>query len=182
MYLRQAQDPAQAIASCVKTGSLCPMTVGTDREAPSESSVLWATPAGATFAERLAIVRHRMQWNYKEAAAACAIAESTWRLWELGGALPRDQIRVCMVIATRTGCDVDWLVYGPNGKPGGSATITHRYVGEHVLSRSERPRALPRRYPTRPHADIHTTDPTRPVSQTRPRVSDSRRPLMAGRP
>lgn len=94
----------------VKVGIVCHMS--TDTEAPVRPWV----PTDATFAARLAMVRHRMGWNLKDAALVCGIAPATWRLWELEGTQPRDLLAVCKPIAARAHCEYWWLVLGPRWK------------------------------------------------------------------
>ena len=84
-------------------------------------------PTAAEFATRLALVRHRMGWNAKEAALACGVSAQSWREWELQGRRPRDYENVCKQIAARTGVDLVWLMTGidrrgPNGPGGGLPT------------------------------------------------------------
>ena len=63
---------------------------------------------------RLALLRQKMGWgNVAEAARECGLDRESWRLWEQTGREPRRFITVAMAIATRTGVDLDWLVYGP---------------------------------------------------------------------
>lgn len=68
------------------------------------------TVDGSTFGARLALIRHRMGWNMKEAAIACGIAPASWTNWEQAGMLPRRYVQTCKQIAGRTGCDLMWLV------------------------------------------------------------------------
>ena len=107
------------IACRVIIGILCLMTEMTGTEAPAP----WI-PRDTDFASRLALVRHHMGWNVKQAALECGVPAATWRLWEVDGALPRNLVTICMAIAARTGCDLDWLVYGPSR---GGKTLTGRY-------------------------------------------------------
>lgn len=88
------------------TGILCRMT--TETPAPA-----WV-PSDASFAARLALVRHRMGWNLKEAAHECGFPAQTWRIWEVDGSIPRDQVTVAKQIAGVTGCDYLWLLMGPD--------------------------------------------------------------------
>lgn len=67
-----------------------------------------------TFGARLALVRHRMGWNIKEAATACGIRPQSWRGWELEGRTPHDQLSVGRQIADRTGVDLYWLLDLPD--------------------------------------------------------------------
>lgn len=68
-------------------------------------------PDGGQFSSRLALLRHAMGWNAKEAALACTIAPQSWREWE-DGRMPRDYAGSCRKIAERTGCDEVWLMTG----------------------------------------------------------------------
>ena len=68
-------------------------------------------PRTDTFAARLALVRHAMQWNLKEASVECGFAMNQWPSWE-SGRMPRDYQRVCETIAKRTGTDLIWLTFG----------------------------------------------------------------------
>lgn len=64
------------------------------------------------FDTRLALIRHRMGWNIKEAALACGVSPQSWREWELQNRLPRDYITVCRTIAAHSGCNRNWLMTG----------------------------------------------------------------------
>lgn len=127
------------------------------------------TPTDADFGSRLALVRHRMGWNVKEAARECGLPAATWRLWEVEGALPRNILTIAMAIATRTGCDYLWLVHGPDR--GGARPTTGYAPGGRVIARiGDDPN-------TRPHTSIHRGLATRPVIQTRPIRNRSSRPV-----
>lgn len=76
-------------------------------------------PTAEDFATRLALVRHKMQWNAKEAALACGVSAQSWREWELQGRRPRDYENVCKQIAERTGVDFVWLMTGMDRRPPG---------------------------------------------------------------
>jgi transcriptional regulator with XRE-family HTH domain len=65
-----------------------------------------------TFSARLALVRHDMGWNIKEAAVECDVRPQSWRGWEIERRLPHDIRQVCRKIATRTGVDYHWLLDG----------------------------------------------------------------------
>lgn len=78
-------------------------------------------PAVDTFDARLALIRHRMKWNVKEAALACGLPQGSWREWELSGRRPRDYEGVCKQIAARSGCDLIWLMAGNINPPGVSS-------------------------------------------------------------
>jgi len=144
------------IACRVILGILCLMTEMTGTEAPAP----WI-PRDTDFASRLALVRHHMGWNVKQAAQECGVPPATWRLWEVDGALPRNLVTICMAIAARTGCDLDWLVYGPSR---GGMTLTGRY------GRQGRVVATMRMSAPDPAERQTSTSPatTRPVTQTRP--------------
>lgn len=66
-------------------------------------------PGTASFGARLALVRHRMGWNIKEAALACGVPPASWRAWELNGSSPRDMVNIAIRISKRSGCDTYWL-------------------------------------------------------------------------
>ena len=76
-----------------------------------------------TFAARLALVRHRMGWNLKEAARECGQPAASWRMWEEGSS-PRRKEDIARAIVERTGCDFYWLLLGEHR--GGK--LTHRYA------------------------------------------------------
>lgn len=65
-----------------------------------------------TFAARLALVRHRMGWNIKEAALACGLKPQSWRGWELERRLPHNIVLVAETICIRSGVSRDWLLFG----------------------------------------------------------------------
>jgi hypothetical protein len=134
-----------------------------DPDAPAESA--WI-PSTDDFGARLAMVRHKMGWNVKEAARECGLPAATWRLWEVDGALPRNIVTIGMAIAQRTGCDYLWLVHGPSR---GAQVRTTAYLSRIV-----------RRVPVTPAAErASSARPaayTGPVRQTYP-VGRSSRPL-----
>lgn len=82
-------------------------------DASTTESEPWI-PSMDTFATRLALVRHRMGWNVKEAARECGVPGASWRFWEMNGGVPRSLITIAMTIAAKTGCDYLWLVHGPD--------------------------------------------------------------------
>ncbi|WP_148310176.1 helix-turn-helix domain-containing protein, partial [Nocardia otitidiscaviarum] len=90
-----------------------------------------ATTSGApwvpqldTFGARLAVLRHKMGWNAKEAAAACGFAQASWRDWEINGRLPRDLPGVCQQIENATGVHHVWLMTGVDvTTPAGTAGV-----------------------------------------------------------
>ena len=112
-----------------------------------------------TFGARLALVRHRMGWNIKEAAAACGLPAQSWRGWEIDGREPHRLVTIAMTIAGRTGCDYLWLVHGPGR---GDYPPTNGLGQDSSASRWLEPHVLPRR------PVDHAPHPTRPVRQTRP--------------
>lgn len=77
---------------------------------PIDSNVTWV-PDTEQLSNRLAMVRHAMGWNMREAALACGIKAQNWREWE-DGRQPRDEGKVCAQISDRTGCDFVWLMTG----------------------------------------------------------------------
>ncbi len=80
---------------------------------PNISGGAWI-PTTATFAARLALVRHRMGWNLKEAATECGLAMNAWARFE-DGIAPRNLIETVDKISARTGVDRFWLTFGePN--------------------------------------------------------------------
>lgn len=87
----------------------------------------WA-PASPNFGARLALIRHYMGWNIKEAAMACGIKPQSWREWELQGRKPRDFEQVCEQVSRHARCDRVWLMTGvvqpglPDGPGSGTAS------------------------------------------------------------
>jgi transcriptional regulator with XRE-family HTH domain len=71
----------------------------------------WVPDAGK-FAARLALIRHYMGWNLKEAALACGFPPGSWREWELHNREPRGLVDIAARIAERTGVDKYWLMTG----------------------------------------------------------------------
>jgi transcriptional regulator with XRE-family HTH domain len=124
-------------------------------------------PSGQDFGSRLALVRHKMGWNVKEAARECGLPAATWHDWEAGSS-PRNLVTISMAIATRTNADFLWLVHGPDR---GGAKPTHEY--DPLAARVVTTIGQPIR---RHRAEIHRPPATRPVQQTRPLVRASRRP------
>jgi hypothetical protein len=80
---------------------------------PEDSARGWVPSVLDDFGARLALVRHRMRWNVKEAALACGLPAASWRGWELEGRPPRDYLGTVTRIARRTGCDMVWLAGFP---------------------------------------------------------------------
>ncbi len=85
----------------------------TKADAPSD--VRGWIPDLATFGERLALVRHRMGWNVKEAAVECGLPPQSWRNWE-SGKQPHDVVAVCRQVSLRTGVSFDWLLLGVSSR------------------------------------------------------------------
>jgi hypothetical protein len=71
-----------------------------------------------TFAAKLALIRHKMGWNIKQAAIACGLPPQSWRGWELQGRLPHDIRATARRISMRTQCDYDWLLDEPTESDG----------------------------------------------------------------
>lgn len=93
----------------------------------ANDSAPWV-PNDSTWGARLALIRQRMKWtNVAQAARECGIPADSWRNWE-EGMEPRRLVTIAMAIATRTGVDVDWLVYGPNGKTVQVGQATSKYL------------------------------------------------------
>jgi transcriptional regulator with XRE-family HTH domain len=126
-------------------------------------------PTTDSFGARLALVRHRMGWNIKEAAQKCSVAPATWRLWEIDGATPRNLITVSMTIASVTGCDYLWLVHGPNR--GGAKPTDERATGPRLIATVGDPNG--HRSPSSRRGPLGS----RPVRQTRPASRTDHRPL-----
>ena len=82
----------------------------------AEAAVTPWKPSDDDFGVRLAMIRHRMRWNVKEAARVCGLPAQSWRQWELEGVIPRNQVVIAKQIAGATGCDYLWLLAGPDGK------------------------------------------------------------------
>lgn len=109
-------------------------------------------PTTGTFGARLALLRHEMRWNLKEAALACGVPQASWREWELKGRDPRGLQEIVAKIAERTGVDDYWLLTGkylPSGGPSGGAPSAPIPDGGSPLSDSNR-RALAYLVPRRP--------------------------------
>jgi transcriptional regulator with XRE-family HTH domain len=82
----------------------------------------WTVDA-STLGARLALVRHRMNWNVKEAARECGVPAASWRSWE-EGAQPRRVFEVLSLIAERTGADYMWLLMGDQAPGAAGSTGT----------------------------------------------------------
>lgn len=78
-------------------------------------------PDTQAFGARLALIRHEMRWNLKEAALACGLPQGSWREWELKGRDPRGIQEVVARICHGTGVDEYWLLTG-KGDPHGPFT------------------------------------------------------------
>mgnify|MGYP000856799055 CR=1 FL=1 len=122
-------------------------------------------PGVDTFAARLALVRHRMGWNIKEAARECGVGAATWRDWETAGAMPRNLVTIAMTIATRTGCDYLWLVHGPDRGGVGHTHREGRFTAAKVVTVGS---GTP---------GVESTALRRSVRQTRPVVGAFSRPV-----
>lgn len=109
--------------------------VGTARDETPKTPAAWI-PDDSDLGARLALVRWRMSWNVKEAAAACGVPAASWRLWELGGAQPRNLMTVAGKIAARTGVDLGWLV-------GGSVLRSRAVIGQGPTVRYDPPTERP---------------------------------------
>lgn len=94
---------------CSKSYPVLMTTPGETHQTPER----W-TPSLDTFGARLAAIRQKLGWNVKEAAIACGLPPENWRRWEQENIEPRRLVTIAMAIATRTGVDLDWLVYGPD--------------------------------------------------------------------
>lgn len=94
---------------CSKSYPVLMTTPGETHQTPER----W-TPSFDTFGARLAAIRQKLGWNVKEAAIACGLPPENWRRWEQENIEPRRLVTIAMAIATRTGVDLDWLVYGPD--------------------------------------------------------------------
>ena len=93
----------------------------------------------STFGARLALIRQRMQWgNVAEAARECGLPVDSWRHWERDNMEPRRLVTIAMAIATRTRCDLNWLLYGPTKATHQQrAETTHWLYVNDILSPSE---------------------------------------------
>lgn len=91
-------------------------------------------PDASTFGARLALIRQHMKWtNVAQAARECGVPADSWRNWE-EGMEPRRLITIAMTIATRTGVDLDWLVYGPERARAKGADPTNKYAPKDPLA------------------------------------------------
>lgn len=108
-------------------------SVGMTQVTPETQTPEPWVPDASTLGARLALIRQRMGWNITEAARECHVHAESWRLWEQQGREPRRLVTIAMAIATRTGVDLDWLVYGPNK---GSRLTSSKWNGTRVLARS----------------------------------------------
>jgi hypothetical protein len=138
----------------------------TEQISPAPQTPVPWIPSVDSFSSRLALVRHRMGWNIKEAARECGVPPASWRFWEVDGGQPRNIITIAMGIAGRTGCDYLWLVHGPNR---GGATLSSRKSDVRVVAIGGM------EHPGRSSDVVHT----RPVRQTRPTGAVTRRPHTA---
>jgi len=68
-------------------------------------------PSTSTFGARLALVRWKMGWNLKEASLACGLTQNSWQQWE-AGSMPRNLVDAVGKIATHTGVNRNWLMFG----------------------------------------------------------------------
>jgi len=131
---------------------LTAMSITTETAQAQTPPAPW-TPDDSTFGARLALIRQRMRWgDIARAAKECGVPTDSWRNWEVDGREPHRLITIAVTIATRTGCDLDWLVYGPNKpiKPIATGMRLDPHVVATVVAREA------------------ASDPLRPVRQTRP--------------
>lgn len=106
----------------------------TQSTAPQTSRPAPWIPDASTFGARLALIRQHMKWtNVAQAARECGVPADSWRNWE-EGMEPRRLITIAMTIATRTGVDLDWLVYGPARAAAKAADPTNKYVPRDPLA------------------------------------------------
>lgn len=137
------------------------ITEETGRVAPG-----WTADA-STFGARLALIRQRMGWgNIAKAAKECGVPTDSWRNWEVDGREPHRMVTIAMTIATKTGCDLDWLVYGPGPRP---RFETRQFRAHRVVATMGQP-------PSRSPSSDDVARPTDPVRRTRPIVRVSSRP------
>lgn len=73
-------------------------------------------PNTEQFGTRLAMIRHEMGWNLKEAAVECGLSMNAWARYE-DGMSPRNLIQVVGLISARTGVDRTWLTFGESESP-----------------------------------------------------------------
>lgn len=78
-----------------------------------------------TLGNRLLLMRHELGLTVEEISARCDIAPATWSTWE-NGARPRDREEVVRKIASGTGYDRNWIMWGndafdPHPAPGGNS-------------------------------------------------------------
>jgi len=154
--LCQGQPYDHILALRVKAGILWLMTT----DIAGAARAPWV-PTVDSFAARLALIRHQMGWNVKEAARACGLPGASWRLWEMDGAVPRDQVAIARRIATASGCDYLWLLLGPDGTRRETLPGPSLGLGERVIRTVG--------------ADPRAT-PGRAVRQTRPMTAGALRP------
>lgn len=86
-----------------------------------------------SFAARMALVRHAMGWNLKEAAVKCGLAVNAWARYE-EGMRPRDLVNVVEKIATATGVHRSWLAFGYVEPPGGIEPPTYSLLVRDLYS------------------------------------------------
>ena len=133
--------------------------------APSAQHETW-TPE-LSFAARLAIVRHQMGWNIKEAALACGFRPQSWRGWELEGRLPHDIRNIIDTIAERTGVDPDWLFRaGPMRGTKRGQQPKREYARPTGRPADRRPTGHARRRTTHPNGQTTRRDVNRPASKS----------------
>lgn len=159
---------------------------------PGEAHEKWV-PELTSFGARLALVRHRMGWNIKEAAAACGLPAQSWRGWELDGREPHRLVTIAMTISTIAGVDLDWLVYGPDralrpvvssqnlgGGEGTQLYVPEDFMAPHLFVPGERVLAVIGAHrPADGSSSARPLDHTRAVHQTRPTGAGSVRAAPA---
>lgn len=137
----------------------------TQKAVPSvERGAPWI-PDDSTFGARLALIRQHMRWtNVAQAARECGVPADSWRNWE-EGMEPRRLVTIAMAIATRTGVDLDWLVYGRARER--LVNPTNNYGSADPI----RPRIIARPWSGRPE-DIRHGDGRRDRATCIPRKAD----------
>ncbi|MBW4032994.1 MAG: helix-turn-helix transcriptional regulator [Acidobacteria bacterium] len=81
-------------------------------------------PDLSSFAARMALVRHSMGWNLKEASVKAGLTVNAWARYE-EGMRPRDLVEVVEKVTRATGVNRTWLAFGYVEPPGGIEPPTY---------------------------------------------------------
>lgn len=106
-----------------------------------------------SFALRLVMLRHDLDWTQQEAADTVGVKRASWASWEKGR-MPHAQAQITKQIADATGYDLRWLLYGevsdsPTGGDHPTGRLVVRVHPQEQNTRRLRPGRVGRKQPFR---------------------------------